>query len=391
MQQISEGREVLSRRGAVAGGLVLVLSAVSAAGCASSRSPSSEPVASDASGRAAEGRGERERAIFAGGCFWCVEAAFEGLPGVIAVVSGFSGGPERSPTYEQVSSGTTGHLEAVEVTFDPRRIRYEGLLYVFWRQIDPTDGGGQFADRGPQYGTAIFVNGEVQRAAAEASRDELEASGVFSEPIVTEVRAAGPFWPAEAYHQDYSRTSPVRYAAYHAGSGRERFLDRVWGEAPHGLGIARAAFFRTFVTPTDAELRERLTDLQYRVVRGGATEPPFANEYWNDHRPGLYVDAVTGEPLFSSRDKFDSGTGWPSFQRPVEDGAVEERTDRSLGMARTEVRSRLGASHLGHVFDDGPPPTGRRYCINSAALELIPADQLVAQGYGEYAHRVAGE
>jgi peptide methionine sulfoxide reductase msrA/msrB len=139
-----------------------------------------------------------------------------------------------------------------------------------------------------------------------------------------------------------------------------------------------------YTRPTDAELRQRLTPLQFKVTRQAGTEPAFRNEYWDHHAAGIYVDVVSGEPLFSSRDKFDSGTGWPSFTRPLEPASIVEKQDRSFFTVRTEVRSRLADSHLGHVFPDGPPPTGLRYCMNSAALRFVPVSELEQQGYGRY-------
>lgn len=310
------------------------------------------------------------RAIFAGGCFWCMERPFEEQAGVLAVVSGYTGGGSPAPTYENYGDG--GHLEAVEVTFDPKKIGYSRLLDIFWRQIDPTDPGGQFVDRGKEYSSAIFYLDQEQRDLAEKSKAALAASKRFAKPVVTPILPAGAFFPAEAYHQDYYRQNPVRYRVYRYGSGRDRFLDAAWGKD------------REASRPNKDELRQRLTPMQYHVTQEEGTEPAFQNEYWDNKKEGIYVDIVSGEPLFSSLDKYDSKTGWPSFTRPLAPENVIERVDRSLFMTRTEVRSRQAGSHLGHVFDDGPVPTGLRYCLNSAALRFVPKERLAEEGYGAF-------
>jgi len=318
-------------------------------------------------------------ATFAGGCFWCMEHPFEELKGVKEVLSGYTGGKVDNPTYHQVSSGGTGHYESIQITYDPKKMSYEELLDVFWHQIDPTDDGGQFVDRGKQYATAIYYHSDEQKKLAEKSKKEWEKSGIFGVPIVTKILPAQIFYKAEEYHQDYYKKNPENYHRYRNGSGRDQYLNKVWGKKD-----IKEKLKTEFKMPSKDELKSKLTPLQYEITQNEATEPPFNNKYWNNHKEGIYVDVVSWEPLFSSTDKFESGTGWPSFTKPIDKEFIKENIDNKLYETRIEVRSKLANSHLGHVFDDGPRPTGLRYCLNSAALRFIPKEDMEKEGYGKY-------
>lgn len=311
----------------------------------------------------------REIAILAGGCFWCMVKPFTSYEGVEKVVSGYIGGHKENPTYKEVCSGGTGHYEAVEITFDNEKIKFKEILDIFWKQIDPQDENGQFADRGSQYKTAIFYTSDKQKEEAQVSKKRIEDLYFNGKEIATGILEASHFYPAEDYHQNYCKTNSKHYSIYYKNSGRYNFVKAKWDRNNSDRN----------------NLRKILKDIEFEVTQNDMTEVPFENEYFDKFDKGIYVDLVDGRPLFSSSDKFDSGCGWPAFSKPIEDTSLMERADYSFGMERTEVRSLGSNCHLGHVFNDNPnSDNGLRYCINSAAIKFIPYDKMEECGYGEY-------
>ncbi len=335
-------------------------------------------------------------ATFAGGCFWCMEPPFEKLDGVISAVSGYAGGSAASAEYRKVAAGKTKHLEVVQIKYNPDLVSYETLLETFWRQIDPTDDGGSFVDRGKQYKSAIFYHDDQQKNIALASKQALAKSKIFEEPIVTALYPLQEFFAAEAYHQDYYLENPVRYSLYRNGSGRDQFIKKNWKQHAE-LDLTPtdnsdtmnksnvAEFWKNYTKPSAKELKEQLSPIQFKVTQKDGTERAFTGENWDNKEAGIYVDVLSGEPLFSSTHKYKSGTGWPSFWDVIEKENILEKEDNSLFLGkRIELRSKYADSHLGHVFPDGPQPTGMRYCINGASLRFIAKDEMQSAGYGEY-------
>lgn len=329
---------------------------------------------------------------FAGGCFWGTEHFFKQVRGVVSTDVGYANGHTQQPTYEEVCRKNTGHAETVKVNYDPSVIALDELIELYLQTIDPTTLNRQGNDIGTQYRTGVYYTDSTDRATIDRVLDTYAQS--LTRPMVVEREALRHFYPAEDYHQDYLDENPRGYChigpqlfqvarSYQPRGTQSAATTSREPKSPQGqTGQPKKA---RYTKPSQEDLKKRLTTTQYAVTQENATERAFTGEYWNETREGIYVDITTGEPLFVSTDKFESGCGWPSFSRPISEKLITEHTDRSHGMTRTEVRSSTGDAHLGHVFTDGPKELGGlRYCINSASLRFIPKAEMEREGYGAY-------
>ena len=304
---------------------------------------------------------------FAGGCFWGIAHLFSLVPGVDSAVAGYANSRVPDPDYRQVCTGTTGAAETVKVDYDPQSVTLPQLIDLYVEAIDPTLLNRQGNDRGTQYRTGIYYTDEADAPVVKAAMQALDKR--LGGRLAVEYGPLRNFYPAEEYHQDYLEKNPGGYCHVN----------------PALFAKARTVGRQRFERPDDATLRRRLNDIQWAVTQNGATERPYTNEYDHEFSPGIYVDITTGEPLFVSTDKYDSGCGWPAFTRPISPELIAELKDTSHGMVRTEVRAARSGSHLGHVFPDGPADKGgMRYCINSASLRFIPENRMAAEGYADY-------
>lgn len=316
---------------------------------------------------------------FAGGCFWGTEHFLKQINGVINTQVGYANGKMniKNPTYKQVCNGDTDFAETVKVDYDPQAVSLPLLIQLFFKTIDPTSLNRQGNDRGTQYRTGIYYTDKTDLPVINEIVDSLAKN--YSKPLVVEIEPLSNFYAAEEYHQDYLDVNPGGYC--HINPELFDFARKANAKKTSTTPPAE----KKFLKPDDATLRSKLTPLQYEVTQNNATERPFENIYWNETREGIYVDITTGEPLFVSTDKFESGCGWPSFSRPIDKSLIHEENDSSHGMRRIEVRSKTGNAHLGHVFDDGPTDQGGlRYCINSASLRFIPKAKMAEEGYADY-------
>lgn len=333
--------------------------------------------------------------MVAGGCFWCVEADLEKTAGVIEVVSGYAGGDTENPTYKNYGSG--GHREVVEVTYDANQVSFEDILIVTMKTTDPTDDDGTFADRGDKYSAAFYYENDAQKQIIDNLIAEVDENGPYDKPLAIDVEKRAPFWPAEDYHQDYYKGafSKLKYQYYRSASGRDDLIEKYWGVNDHSPALPwrtettnnsnQTYMWSNYQKPSEDELKAQLDELAYKVTQKEGTERAGSSPLDKNWEPGIYVDVLSGEPLYSSKDKFDSGTGWPSFVRPITPTAVIEHEDKRLFTTRTEIRSAIADNHIGHVFTDGPKDsTGLRYCMNGVALKFVAKAEMEAAGYGDY-------